>query len=160
MANSLTSFSSRVVCQIGLVVRDVEQSARAYAALLGVDVPAWGLTAPEDKSHIRYRGQSTQGRAKIAFFQLDNIAIELIEPVGGPSTWQEFLQTQGEGVHHIAFPVQGLDEQIASLEAKGLPLLQRGDFTGGRYAYVDSAASLGVILELLDTQPVPGDKSL
>jgi len=160
MANSLTSFSSRVVCQIGLVVRDVEKSARAYAALLGVDVPAWVLTAPEEKSHIRYRGQTTQGRAKIVIFQLDNLSLELIEPVGGPSTWQEFLQTQGEGVHHIAFRIQGIDEQIASLEAKGLPLLQRGDFTGGRYAYMDSVAPLGVILELLESQPVPGDKSL
>jgi methylmalonyl-CoA/ethylmalonyl-CoA epimerase len=153
MANSLTSFGSRTVCQIGLVVRDVEKSARAYAALLGVDVPAWVLTAPEEKSHIRYRGQPTQGRAKIAIFQLDNLSLELIEPVGGPSAWQEFLETQGEGVHHIAFPVKGLDEQIALLEAKGLPLLQRGDFTGGRYAYMDSVSQLGVILELLEIQP-------
>jgi len=153
MASSLTSLGSRTVCQIGLVVRDVEKSARAYAALLGVDVPAWGLTAPEEKSHIRYRGQPTQGRAKIAFFQLDNIALELIEPVGGPSAWQEFLETQGEGVHHIAFRIKGIDAEVASLEAKGLPLLQRGDFTGGRYAYMDSASPLGVILELLEIQP-------
>lgn len=157
MASNLTSLGSRVVCQIGLVVRDVEKSARAYAALLGVDVPAWVLTAPAEKSHIRYRGQPTQGRAKIAFFQLDNIALELIEPVGGPSAWQEFLETRGEGVHHIAFRISGLDEQIAFLEAKGLPLVQRGDFTGGCYAYMDSAAQLGVILELLEIQPTPGD---
>jgi len=153
MANNLTSLGSRTVCQIGLVVQDVEKSARAYAALLGVDVPAWGLTAPEEKSHIRYRGQLTQGRAKIAIFQLDNLSLELIEPVGGPSTWQEFLETQGEGVHHIAFRIQGIDEQIAFLEAKGLPLVQRGDFTGGRYAYMDSTSQLGVILELLEIQP-------
>jgi len=150
MANSLTSLGSRMVCQIGLVVRDVEKSARAYAELLGVDVPAWVLTDPEEKSHIRYRGQPTQGRAKLAFFQLDNLSLELIEPVGGPSAWQEFLETRGEGVHHIALRIQGIDEQIAFLEAKGLPLLQRGDFTGGRYAYMDSASPLGVMLELLE----------
>jgi catechol 2,3-dioxygenase-like lactoylglutathione lyase family enzyme len=153
MASSLTSLGSRTVCQIGLVVRDVEQSARAYAELLGVDVPSCVLTAPEEKSHIRYRGQPTQGRAKIAFFQLDNLSLELIEPVGGPSAWQEFLETRGEGVHHIAFQISGMDEQIACLEAKGLPLLQRGDFTGGRYAYMDSASQLGVVLELLEIQP-------
>ena len=73
--------------------------------------------------------------------------------MGGPSAWQEFLETQGEGVHHIAFQISGMDEQIACLEAKGLPLLQRGDFTGGRYAYMDSASPLGVILELLEIQP-------
>ena len=78
------ALGSRVVCQIGLVVRDIERSARAYADLFGVEVPDWVLTDTQEKAHIRYRGQPTPGRAKLAFFQLDNISLELIEPVGGP----------------------------------------------------------------------------
>jgi methylmalonyl-CoA/ethylmalonyl-CoA epimerase len=152
--NHSKSLGSRTVCQIGLVVEDVEKSARAYAELFGVDVPGWVLTDPEEKAHTRYRGQPTPGRAKLAFFQLDNLSLELIEPVGGPSTWQEFLETKGEGVHHIAFQIKGMDDQIALLETKGLPLVQRGDFTGGCYAYVDSASQLGVILELLESESV------
>lgn len=138
------------VVQIGLIVRDVEATAQAYAALLGVDVPEWSLTGPVEEAHTRYRGEPTEARAKLAFFRLGDLQIELIEPVGGPSTWREFLDLHGEGVHHIAFLVDGMREQVATLEAHGMPLVQRGDYTGGRYAYIDGSKQLKVILELLE----------
>ncbi|MGB9863938.1 MAG: VOC family protein, partial [Candidatus Saccharicenans sp.] len=85
-----------------------------------------------------------------AFFRLKNITIELIEPVGGPSTWREFLEQHGEGVHHLAFEVKGMEAKVKALAAMGLPLLQKGDYEGGRYAYVDGTGCLAVILELLE----------
>lgn len=141
--------STNVVCQVGLVVRDIERSARAYADLLGVEVPAWSMTDPEEVAHTRYLGQPSRAQAKLAFFRLGSVSLELIEPVGGPSTWQEFLQTRGEGVHHIAFEIEDMAEQVSLLAEHDMPLVQRGDYTGGEYAYIDSAAQLGVILELL-----------
>jgi hypothetical protein len=51
-------------------------------------------------------------------------------------------------LHHIAFQVQGMQDKLAYLDSKGMRLLQRGDYTGGRYAYVDGQAQLGAILEL------------
>ena len=149
MGNKET-LGSHVVCQIGLIVRDIEKSAKAYADLFGVDVPQWIITDPEEKAHTRYRGEPTQAQAKLAFFKLGAVDLELIEPVGGPSTWQEFLDSHGEGVHHIAFQIKGMDEQVALLEKKGMPLVQRGDYTGGCYAYVDGSKQLAVILELLE----------
>jgi len=146
---NVNKLSCRTVCQIGLVVRDVEKSARAYADLLGVDVPGWIITGPQRETNSRYHDKPTDARAKLAFFQMDNISIELIEPVDGPSTWQEFLDTKGEGVHHIAFHVEDMDGHVAMLGDKGMPLAQRGDFTGGGYTYIDSGKKLGVILELL-----------
>jgi methylmalonyl-CoA/ethylmalonyl-CoA epimerase len=144
------ALGSSVICQVGLIVRDIEKSARAYADLFGMDVPAWFLTDTEEKAHTRYRGQPTGARAKLAFFQLGSLSLELIQPVGGPSTWQEFLDAHGEGVHHIAFQIKGMDDQIALLERKGMPLVQRGDYTGGRYAYIDAVPQLAVVLELLE----------
>ena len=76
--------------------------------------------------------------------------LELIEPIGGPSTWQEFLDEKGEGVHHIAFMVQGTDDVVTFLEGKGIPVVQQGVYTGGMYTYVDSKPALGIILELLE----------
>jgi methylmalonyl-CoA/ethylmalonyl-CoA epimerase len=142
--------SSKVICQVGLVVRDVEKSARAYADLFGVETPSWSMTDPEPVAHIQYRGEPTPARAKLAFLQLGSVALELIEPVGGPSTWREFLEANGEGVHHIAFRIKGMSEQVALLQRKGMPLVQRGEYSGGRYAYIDSVSQLGVILELLE----------
>jgi catechol 2,3-dioxygenase-like lactoylglutathione lyase family enzyme len=142
---------SAVICQIAIVVRDIEKTARAYADLFGVEVPKWNLTATVDQTHAQYRGEPTEGRAKLAFFRLGETALELIEPVGGPSTWQEHLETRGEGVHHIAFRIKGMDEQVAFMEGKGMPLVQKGDFKKGCYAYLDSAPRLGVMLELLES---------
>jgi methylmalonyl-CoA/ethylmalonyl-CoA epimerase len=53
-------------------------------------------------------------------------------------------------VHHIAFQVKGMKEKIAALEAEGMPLLQSGEYVGGRYAYIDSSRDLKVTLELLE----------
>jgi catechol 2,3-dioxygenase-like lactoylglutathione lyase family enzyme len=142
---------SSVICQIAVVVRDIEKSARAYADLFGVEVPRWNLTETGDQTHARYRGEPTEGRAKLAFFRLGEVSLELIEPVGGPSTWREHLDTRGESVHHIAFRIQGMDEQVAMLARKGMPAVQRGDFKGGCYAYIDSVPQLGVMLELLES---------
>ena len=143
------ALGSKVMCQVGLVVRDVEATARAFADLLGVDVPTWSMTDPEEMAHTRYRGEPTEARAKLAFFDAGNVSIELIEPVGGPSTWQEFLDAHGEGVHHIAFHIDDMADQVEMLAGRGMPAVQRGDYTGGCYAYIDSAPQLGVILELL-----------
>jgi 4-hydroxyphenylpyruvate dioxygenase-like putative hemolysin len=116
-----------------------------------VAVPKVIITDPAEKAHTRYRGQPTQGRAKLAFFQLGSqVSLELIEPVGGPSTWQEHLDKHGEGMHHIAFRVKGMDEVIGKLEVQGISLIQRGDYTGGRYAYLDATEKLKVVLELLE----------
>jgi catechol 2,3-dioxygenase-like lactoylglutathione lyase family enzyme len=144
------TLSSSTVVQIGLIVRDVEETAQVYAELLGVEVPEWFLTGPEEEAHTRYRAEPTEARAKLAFFRLGNLQLELIEPVGGPSTWRDYLKAHGEGVHHVAFEVEDMEAQVAALEAKGMPLAQRGDYAGGRYAYIDSSEELKVILELLE----------
>ena len=141
---------TNVICQVGLVVRDIEKMAKVYADVFGMDVPNVMITDPAEVSHTKYRGESTPARAKLAFFQMGNVSLELIEPVDGPSTWREFLDEHGEGVHHIAFQIKGMDRVLAYLEGKGISAVQRGDYTGGRYAYVDSAPSLGVIFELLE----------
>ncbi len=138
------------VTQVGIVVRNIEASARAYAEVLGTAVPAWELTDPVEKAHTLYKGKPSPGRAKLAFIPLPNVTLELIEPVGGPSTWRDALEAKGEGVHHLAFEVKDMDRRLAELAGKGIPLVQRGDYTGGRYAYVDATARLGIVIELLE----------
>ena len=141
---------AEIVCQVGVIVEDIEKTSKAWAGLLGVEVPPARLTDGKDVSHIRYRGESTDARAKLAFFSLGQVQLELIEPVDGPSTWREFLDRHGQGIHHIAFRIKGMDGVIARLEARDVPLVQRGDYTGGCYAYLDGVPQLGAILELLE----------
>lgn len=145
-----TTLGSRTIVQIGLVVRDIETVAKAYAELLGVEEPGWFLTDPQEIACTRYRGEPTGAQAKLAFFDLGGVHLELIEPVGSPSTWQEHLDTHGEGVHHIAFQIEGMPEQVALLQDRDMHLVQSGEYTGGRYAYIDSSPRLKVMLELLE----------
>jgi len=56
----------------------------------------------------------------------------------------------GEGVHHIAFVINGMKEKIEICQRNGMPLLQKGEYTGGRYAYIDAKDSLKTIIELLE----------
>jgi len=146
-------FDGTKIVQIAIVVRDVEKSAKNYAELFGVDVPEIIISETEDKAKTRYRGRPTKARVKQAFFRFDNTRLELLEPVGGPSTWKDFLDSKGEGVHHIAFEVKGMDDRISEMQDRGINLIQQGQwttYTGGRYAYFDSNERLAVILELLE----------
>jgi methylmalonyl-CoA/ethylmalonyl-CoA epimerase len=145
-----SGIGASAICQIGLVVRDIERTAKDYADVFGMDMPAINITDPAEVAHTKFRGTPTQARAKLAFFKMGPISLELIEPVGGPSTWREFLDEHGEGVHHIAFRIEGMERVLTFLDGKGIPVVQSGDYTGGRYAYADSTAHLGVILELLE----------
>ena len=153
MQNNARPFDGTKIVQIGIVVRDVEKYAKSYAEFFGVEVPDVIISEPEDTAKTCYHGRPTKARVKQVFFNFDNISIELLEPLGGPSTWKEFLDSNGEGVHHIAFEIKGMDEQIARMQDRGVNLIQQGRWTdgsGGRYAYFDSSDKLAVILELLE----------
>jgi len=135
---------------VAIVVRDIEAKAHAWADILGMPVPPITVTDPMSVAHTEYRGQPTSARAKLAFFRLGQVSLELIEPIGEPSIWRDQLNQHGESLHHIAFEVKEMKSRIAFLESKDMLLMQRGDYAGGRYAYIGSAAKLGAILELLE----------
>ena len=142
---------SHIVTQVGLLVHDIEKTAQVYADFLGVAKPEIKVTDVIEKSQAKYKGSPTKARAKLAFFKVgEGLDIELIEPDHEPSTWREDLNRKGEGVHHIAFQVKGMKEKIADLQKENMPLVQSGEYTGGRYAYVDANRDLKVLIELLE----------
>ncbi|MNJ02906.1 hypothetical protein D3C73_1630350 [compost metagenome] len=53
-------------------------------------------------------------------------------------------------MHHIAFVIDGMKEKIQLLEGRGMPLAQKGEYTGGRYAYMDATRDLKLWIELLE----------
>ena len=140
--------------QVAFVVKDIEAWCNRIAALFGVNVPKANLTGARDKAHTVYRGAPTEARAKLAFFRLGQITLELIEPDSNPSTWREGLEKNGDGLHHIAFRVTDMDKALAYLKQKGCEVIQTGDFTGGSYAYVDTMRTLGCVIELLISKKV------
>jgi methylmalonyl-CoA/ethylmalonyl-CoA epimerase len=148
MENTNSESFKRVI-QVGIVVRDIERSCKAWARLLGLETPRIVETEVPEVTGMVYKGKASGGRAKLAFFQLENLSLELIEPIGGPSSWSEFLDRNGEGIHHIAFKVDDIGSAKDILRDVGVNVEQEGNFTGGSYAYTEPDSPLGAILELL-----------
>jgi len=147
MSAQKSILQTKLVCQVAMVVRDAEKAARRFAELLGVEPPKPFIANADGSDVVQFRGKSTQGRVKLAFFKMDNLDLEFIEPTEDPTTWKEFLETKGQGVHHIAFKAKNRMLATANeIEKKGYPLIQNGK----KYSYNDAEADLGVILELLD----------
>jgi 4-hydroxyphenylpyruvate dioxygenase-like putative hemolysin len=146
---NMNKLDSTTVVQIGIIVKEVEKAASAYAEVFGIPKPAVVPIADDAFAHTDYRGGPSSARGKAAFFDLGPVQMELIEPVGAPSTWEEFLRTHGEGLHHIAFLTQDMSAAREFLGSKGMETIQQGGWDGGQYAYMDGSKSLGLILELL-----------
>jgi catechol 2,3-dioxygenase-like lactoylglutathione lyase family enzyme len=135
------------VLQIALVVRDLDASLQVYEERYGLgpwqvhDVdPAADWDEP---SHGRRAAQPF----RVARTELDGIGWELIQPLSDHGTYAAFLRTHGEGVHHVSFDTPlPLDRVVAA--APGV--LQGGSVHGLTHVYLDTAAELGVIVEVYD----------
>ncbi len=145
-----TPLGNAIVTQVAIVVRDIEQAVEAWSALLNMPRPNIILTDTLETAHTLYRGDPTPARAKLAFFPLGQVTLELIEPLGEPSTWNDQLVQHGQSLHHIAFQIKGMQDRVDELSAHGMHLIQSGDYTGGRYAYVDGQERFGAVVELLE----------
>ncbi len=145
----MNKLDSTTVVQIGLIVKDAEKTAAHYAEVFDIPLPQIVPIADDAFAKTNYRGGPSQAKGKAAFFKLGPVEMELIEPVGAPSTWEEFLRTHGEGIHHIAFRTEKFAEAQKFLKTKGMDTVQFGGWDGGQYAYVDGTKQLGLILELL-----------
>lgn len=142
---------TNVVTQIAVLVHDIEKAAQDYADLFGVEKPEIGISPTPDIAKTEYMGEPTEARVKQAFFSVGpNVQIELLEPDKAPSTWRHDLDAYGEGIHHIAFVVDGIRKAVQRFEKNGMKEIQKGEWPGGRYSYIDSKAALKLTLELLE----------
>jgi catechol 2,3-dioxygenase-like lactoylglutathione lyase family enzyme len=123
------------------VVRDLELVAENYWQILGIgpwDIYAW--EAPEVRDRT-YHGKPAWSREKIALTQVGNVQLELVQPVDGPSIYQDFLMEHGEGLHHLNFLVDDVDKTAEILTKEGFPSIQSGRFgpagEKGSYNYFD-----------------------
>lgn len=149
--NSKALIPENEMVQVGIIVEDVEESARNWAKFLGLEnPPSISVASGHELNPTQFMGKPSVATAKLAFFQLDNITIELIEPDDHASTWREFLETKGEGIHHIAFNVEDMDSRVKSFTASGIPMVQHGGWETGEYSYMDGSEKLALIIELLE----------
>ena len=93
------ALGTTIVCQVGIIVEDIAKTSKAWAELLGVEVPAAQLTDGQEVTHARYRGEGTDARAKLAFFNLGQV--RWAHRAGG---WPEHVarfRSSTARIHHI-----------------------------------------------------------
>ncbi len=150
------------VVQVGIVVRDVEATLRAWTERFHLP-PARIVDWPPEDTNLAatatYRGKPGRFRMRLAFVETGSVQLEFIQPLEGENIYSEFLAEHGEGLHHLLFEVDDPEAVAAGLEA---PILQSGGSTlrpGALWAYLDTQAVLGAMIELRTRQEPAGDSS-
>jgi hypothetical protein len=136
--------------QIALVVKDIETAAKTWADFFGVPVPQIVIHEGKGNTDLTYRGKPAV--YKIKFCGIDTgkgFIIELHEPIGGESTFQEFLDKHGNGVHHLGFEVgEKRDTIVKEFEDSGYTSRTVGFYPGSSWTIVDCEDDLGVNLNI------------
>lgn len=142
--------------QIGLVVNDIEATARYYRTRFGIG-PWYRPKMPEAQTAL-FRGREIDMEIEIVVAYCGSIQIELIRTKGKESnTYTELLEKHGEGIHHIGFEVFGIKRKLEILKEMGIQPLQSTILkTGGgtviTAVYLDTAETGGMIVELIETK--------
>ena len=122
---------------IGIAVKDLGVSNKLYEKLLG-------------KPHYKIEEVLSEG-VRTSFFQVGPNKIELLEAIREDSPIAKFLEKKGEGIHHIAFAVENIEEEMARLEKEGFVLLNKIPKQGADnklVAFIHPKTAGGVLVEL------------
>lgn len=124
---------------VGVAVPRLDEAARPFE-LLGL------VSAGED---LDVPGQGVTVRV----LRAGAVLLELLAPTSDASPVARFLARRGPGLHHLAFRVDALDEEVARLQAEGAPLLDatpRPGIHGTRVVFLHPSFGGGVLVELVE----------
>ena len=135
----MTTSAPLKIDHIGVAVQNLDERKKLFGEIIG----------------LQYKGEETiedQG-VRVAFFQIGETNIELLEPLGEDTPVGKFLQKRGEGIHHVALAVKGIEDIIASLKSAGIRMIDEKPRTGAhgkKIAFLHPASTGGVLLELCE----------
>ncbi len=126
----------RLLEHVGIAVRSLEESVEAYEAL--------GLS-------LSTKEEVPGEKVKVATFPIGETRIELLEPTSEDSAIARFLERRGEGIHHLALAVEGLEEFCDELRSAGYRLVYdspRPGEGGAMVNFIHPSSLNGVLIEL------------
>ena len=127
----------RKIEHIGIAVHNIENSNELFSKLFGQ--PAYKMEEVESEG------------VKTSFFRCGPNKIELLEATNENSPIAKFLEKKGEGIHHIAFDVENIYEEIARLKTEGFTVLNETPKKGADnklVAFLHPKSTNGVLIEL------------
>lgn len=142
-----SQFKLPPVYQLGFVVNDIEKTAKHYESFFGTG--PFSEVIDVDMDGALLRGKPVPTKIKVAFVQSGAVQIELIQPVEGKNVYTEFLETKGEGIHHLGYQVEDMEAAKAAFLGKGREPVFCRDMGVMEFAYYDTSDAGGLMLEFL-----------
>jgi methylmalonyl-CoA epimerase len=125
------------VDHIAIAVRNLDEALQLYNKLFGAR-PSKIETIPQQgvKAALLPMGQGSE--------------IELLEPIDPQSGVAKFIESRGEGIHHICLEVEDVDRELDTLAAKGVQLIDKQGRPGlaGKVGFLHPKSTQGVLIEL------------
>ncbi|MDT0341949.1 dihydroxyacetone kinase subunit DhaL [Streptomyces litchfieldiae] len=144
--------ANRKIYQIAFVTRDLEKTMRSWVENLGIG--PWTVLTFTDQT-MKYlkvddREVTEPFKFLIAISWVGDMQLEILQPVYGPTIYQEFLDRRGEGLHHIKERVadENIDAVLEAYRSKGIDVLQTGQFDTDVHYYMGTEPKLDFIYEL------------
>ena len=134
------------VDHIGIAVSSIDNVLAFYEGTLGLTL-------------LKIEEVGNQG-VKVAFLDSGNLKLELLEPLHKESPIASFIEKKGEGIHHIAFGVEGIEERIEELQTKGVRMINdtpKPGAGGASVAFLHPKSAHGVLYELCDKTNIKGE---
>ncbi|BDX39549.1 methylmalonyl-CoA epimerase [Tenuifilaceae bacterium CYCD] len=124
---------------IGIAVKNLQDAIPFYENMLGLK--CYNIEEVKDQ------------KVKTAFFMVGQTKIELLESTDPEGPIGKFIEKKGEGIHHIAFAVKGIEDQLKSMEEKGVTLIDKTPRKGAEgldIAFLHPKSTIGVLTELCE----------
>ena len=134
---------------VGVVVRDVEASRRLWEGCFGIK---FGSVA-----------ENPARKSKLALYPVGESMVELLAGTAPDSKFSKMCDEGKAGINHICFEVESIEEALAELKAKGIPLIDqvpRIGHGGCKIAFLDPAGTEGCLIELAEVPPGSGHHAL
>ncbi len=126
---------------IGIAVSDLDSAISLYEKVFGLK--CYKIEEVKDQ------------KVRTAFFRLGNTKIELLEPTDPESAVGKFISGRGEGVHHIAFAVKDIKEQLRNAGESGIRLIDPIPRKGAEsldIAFLHPKSTMGVLIEICEDE--------
>jgi methylmalonyl-CoA/ethylmalonyl-CoA epimerase len=124
---------------IAIAVSNLEQAAKFYQEVLGLALSGVEVVAAQ--------------KTKVGFFNIGESNIELVQPSEPDSPLVKFLETKGQGIHHICFEVDDVEAEVKAYLEKGATMVDQKPRPGAhdtKVAFVHPKSSGGVLIELCE----------
>jgi methylmalonyl-CoA/ethylmalonyl-CoA epimerase len=126
---------------IGIAVKDLGAAIKFYEDVLGLT--CYSVEEVKDQ------------QVKTAFFRIGQTKIELLESTSPDGPIGKFIEKRGEGIHHIAFAVNNIENQLEDAAANGIQLIDKTPRKGAEgldIAFLHPKSTYGVLTELCENK--------